>query len=145
MKAIVSLLLFTVTAGAVTTAEAAPPRTPLLAADCINTTQINDWHIIDAHTAIVRTGPKRYLVKLSVDCPQLSHPPGLIFKANQANAVVNQGRICGEVGETVGTRGRPPCPLESVSLIDKARFDQLTKDAKYYNGGNIKKAAAATH
>lgn len=145
MKAIVSILLLALTASAVTAAETAPPRTPLLAADCINTSQINDWHIVDARTAIVRTGPKRYLVTLQVDCPQLSHPPGLIFKANQSNAVVNQGRICGEVGETVRTRGRPPCPIESVSLIDKARFTQLTKDAKHYNGGDTKKAAAPTN
>jgi hypothetical protein len=47
-------------AAAQVAAQTAPSQSPLPAADCINTNQINDWHIVDAHTAIVRTGPKRY-------------------------------------------------------------------------------------
>ncbi len=106
------------------------PRVPLLATDCIATTQINEWHIVDDRTATVRTGPKHYVVKLQTSCPQLRHPPGLIFRANSANASVNSGRICGESGETVHSRGQAPCAVESVSRIDKAQFDQLNAHSK---------------
>lgn len=130
------LLALTVGAGAVQAAEAPEPRTPLHTSDCIDPSQINEWHIVDARTAIVRTGPKRYLVTLQSACPRLGmSPPGLIFRPNRSNALVNRGRICGEVGETVHSRNQPPCAIESVSKIDKARFDQLSAHAKRHGSG----------
>jgi len=116
--------------GAAQAAEPSPPRTPLPAADCIQTDRINDWHIVDARTAIVRTGPKHYLVTLQNDCPHLNHPPGLIFRSSPGG--LSQGRICGSVGETVHSRNQPACAIQSVSVIDKTRFEQLTQDAKKY-------------
>ncbi|WP_108471139.1 DUF6491 family protein [Rhodanobacter thiooxydans] len=122
--------------GAAQAAETAPVRSPLPAADCIDTTQINEWYIVDARTAIVRTGPKHYLVTLQNDCPRLgTPPPGLIFRPNPSNAIVNRGRICGEVGETVRSRYQPPCAIESVSKIDKARFRQLGEHAIRHGSG----------
>lgn len=140
MKMIAPILLFALTigasAGAVQAADTAPARSPLPAADCIDTSQINEWHIIDASTAIVRTGPKRYLVTLQNVCPRLGMAPaGLIFRPNPSNAAVNQGRICGEVGETVHSRYQPPCAIESVSKIDKARFEELSAQAKRHGSG----------
>lgn len=134
MKTFTPILLFALAlgTGAAQAAETAPPRTPLPMADCIKTTQINDWHIVDARTAIVRTGPKHYLVTLQNDCPNLSHPPGLIFRSSPG---VGEGRICGSIGETVHSRNQPACAIQSVRLIDKARFEQLTKDAKHYRAG----------
>jgi len=106
------LLALTVGAGTVQAAETPPTRTPLHTSDCIDPSQINEWHIVDARTAIVRTGPKRYLVTLQSACPRLGIPPrGLIFRPNRSNALVNQGRICGEVGETVHSRNQPPCAI----------------------------------
>jgi len=140
MKTILPTLLLVLAvgtgAGAVQAAETAPARSPLPAGDCIDTTQINEWHIVDDRTAIVRTGPKRYLVTLQSACPRLgTPPPGLIFRANPSNAIVNRGRICGEVGETVHSRYQPPCAIESVSKIDKARFDQLSAHALRHGSG----------
>jgi hypothetical protein len=137
MKTLIPLLLLTLTigAGAVQAAETPSAHTPLHTSDCIDTSQINEWHIVDARTAIVRTGPKRYLVTLQSACPKLATPPGLIFRPNRSNAVVNQGRICGEAGETVHSRNQPPCAIESVSKIDKARFDQLSASAKRHGSG----------
>ena len=138
MKTLIPILLlaFTAGAGAVQAAETPSARTPLHTSDCIDTTQINEWHIVDARTAIVRTGPKRYLVKLQNDCPRLGmSPPGLMFRPNRSNAIANQGRICGEVGETVRSRNQPPCAIESVSKIDKARFDDLSAHAKRHGSG----------
>ncbi|WP_426700322.1 DUF6491 family protein [Rhodanobacter sp. Col0626] len=136
MKTFAPILSFAlaVAASTVQAAGTPPPRTPLLSADCIKTSQINDWRIVSARTAIVRTGPKRYLVTLQNDCPQLSHPPGLIFRSSQSG--INEGRICGSIGETVRSRHQPACAIESVSLIDKARFEQLTEDAKHYRSSN---------
>lgn len=140
MKMIAPTLLLVLTmgasAGAVQASETAAARSPLLAADCIDTTQINEWHIVDARTAIVRTGPKRYLVTLQSACPRLGMAPaGLIFRPNPSNAAVNQGRICGEVGETVRSRNQPPCAIESISKIDKPRFDELSTQAKRHGSG----------
>jgi hypothetical protein len=138
MKTILSALLLALVAGtgAVQAAETAPARSPLPAGDCIDTTQINEWHIVDDRTAIVRTGPKRYLVTLQSACPRLgTPPPGLIFRANPSNTVVNRSRICGEVGETVHSRYQPPCAIQSVSKIDKARFDQLSAHALRHGSG----------
>jgi hypothetical protein len=138
MKMIAPILLLALTIGASAGAAQASDtaRSPLPAADCIDTTQINEWHIIDARTAIVRTGPKRYLVTLQSVCPRLGMAPaGLIFRPNPSNTAVNQGRICGEVGETVRSRYQPPCAIESVSKIDKARFEELSAQAKRHGSG----------
>lgn len=138
MKNALSVLLFAATliAGAAQASESAATKTPLRSSDCIDTTQINEWHIVDDSTATVRTGPKRYLVKLQNACPRLgTPPPGLVFRANESNRVVNQGRICGETGESVSSRYQPPCAIESVQMIDKARFDQLTTQAQRHGNG----------
>ena len=138
MKTILPILLLALAAGAgaAQAAETAPARSPLHTADCIDTTQINEWHVVDARTAIVRTGPKRYLVTLQNDCPRLgTPPPGLIFRANPSNAIVNRGRIGGEVGETVHSRYQPPGAIQSVSKIDKERFDRLSARAMRHGSG----------
>lgn len=136
MKAILPALLFALAIGNAHAAGPGPARSPLPANECIDTTQINEWHIVDARTAIVRTGPKHYLVTLQNDCPRLgTPPPGLIFRPNPSNAIVNRGRICGEVGETVHSRYQPPCAIASVSKIDKARFRQLSEHAARHGSG----------
>jgi hypothetical protein len=138
MKTLIPILLFALTigAGVAQAAETPTTRTPLHTSDCIDTSQINEWHIVDERTAIVRTGPKRYLVKLQSACPRLGmSPAGLIFRPNRSNAIVNQGRICGEVGETVHSRNQPPCAIESVSKIDKPRFDELSAHSTRHGSG----------
>lgn len=138
MKTLIPILLLalTVGAGAVQATETPSARTPLHTSDCIDPSQINEWHIVDAHTALVRTGPKRYLVTLQSACPRLGmSPQGLIFRPNRSNAIVNQGRICGEAGETVHSRNQPSCAIESVSKIDKMRFDELSAHAMRHGSG----------
>ena len=137
MKLILPLMMLALAAGA-GTAQAAnkAAHPPLPAGECIDTTQINEWHIVDARTAIVRTGPKRYLVELRHDCPRLGMvPAGLRFRPNRSNAINNRGRICGETGETVRSRQQPPCAIDSVSRIDKQRFDELSARAKRHGSG----------
>jgi hypothetical protein len=139
MKSVIvalSLLAFASAAGA-SAPQAAAARHPLRpVSECLRTDRINEWHIVDARTAIVRTGPDRYLVKLQSDCPRLGYPPkGLIFRSNPANQAVKPWVICGEVGETVRSRNQPPCAIQSVSKIDKAEFDRLGKHALRHGSG----------
>lgn len=146
MKTLVSILLLALAASVVQATEAPLPRSPLPAGDCIDTTQTNEWHIVDDRTAIVRTGPKRYLVTLQSACPRLgTPPPGLIFRPNQSNAHVNQGRICGEVGEMVYSRNQPPCAIQSVSKIDKPRFDDLKAHSNRHGSGADQPTAMPAH
>lgn len=139
MKTIIATLLLAVTAAA-SAAQAPTPAsvsaTPLPAADCIRTDRINDWRIVSASTAVVRTGPNNYLVTLSNQCPQLSHPPGLIFGRSNHQGV-DQGRICGSIGETVHSRGQPPCAIKSVQMIDKTRYQQLSDEATRYRKSGV--------
>jgi len=144
MKTIIpALLVALLPALPVHATENPPPRKPLPSSQCIDTSQINEWHIVDARRAIVRTGPKHYLVTLENRCPHLNHPPGLIFRTSPARAGIDQGRICGAIGETVHSTNQPPCAVESVSRIDKAHFRQLTTEAARYRQGDA--AGAPSH
>ena len=97
-------------------------QAPLPISECIDTNRINEWHIVDKRHAIVRTGPKRYLVTLKSDCPKLNQPPGLVFSTGPSLQGVTHPRICGAIGETVQSTSQPPCAIESVTIIDKQRF-----------------------
>jgi hypothetical protein len=107
--------------------------------ECLRPDRINEWYVVDKRTVIARTGPDRYLVKLSADCPRLGIGQQLLFRANDSNRAAGMGAICGEVGETVVSRDQPPCAIQSVSKIDKARFEELEKHATQHgfisNGG----------
>lgn len=113
------------------------PRTPLRPiSECLRIDQINEWHIVDVRTLTVRTGPRRYLVKLTADCPRLGYRPGLFFRSSPSNQAVAPERICGEVGEAVFVpREQPPCAIQSVSLIDKNAFDAYTARASRHGNG----------
>ena len=138
MRTIVTAVLLALSIGSVSIGSVASakdvdgaiPHAQLRAADCIDTANINDWKIVDTRTAIVRTGPKRYLIKLQTSCPQLSHPPGLMFRT-ATTAGPTAGRICGGLGETVRSRGQPACAIQTVSMIDKAQYDQLSAEAEH--------------
>lgn len=137
MKRLPSLLLLAAASCTTAFAGNAPPaHKPLPYAQCIQIDKINEWHIVDARTALVRTGPYRYLVHLQADCPRLGVGlPGFRLRASEANKAVGGGRICGEVGETASARDQPPCAIASVSLVDQAKFDQLREHALHHGIG----------
>lgn len=140
MKTMTSTLLvlaLAVGAGQAAAADTMPAHTPLRpVSECIRPDRINSWHIVDNRTAIVGTGPQYYQVTLQSDCPRLGiGPAGLIFRANESNKAVAQSQICGETGETVRSRDQPPCAIQSVSKIDKATFDALSKKATRHGSG----------
>lgn len=141
MKTIACLLALSVASAALgatgapaSQADGFKPITPV--GDCMKINQINEWHIVDARTAIVRTGPKRYRIGLQNDCPRLAMPPtGLVFRASASNQAVGENRICGDLGETVRSQQQPPCAIQSATLIDKAEFDRLAKQSKRSGSG----------
>ncbi|MBU6249050.1 MAG: hypothetical protein KGN77_14970 [Xanthomonadaceae bacterium] len=111
--------------------QAGPVYTPIRpVGNCLNINQINDWHIVDDHTATVRAGRMHYVVTLQASCPLLGQsPPGLLFRPNPSNLAVGVHRICGEEGETVSVNRQPPCAIQSVRIVDKAEFDRLSATA----------------
>ena len=108
----------------------APERQPLRpVSECLRPDRINEWYVVDKRTVIARTGPDRYLVKLTADCPRLGIGQQLRFNPNESNRAAGMGAICGEVGEEVVSRDQPPCAIQSVGKIDKAKFEDLEKHA----------------
>ena len=137
MKTVMSAVLaFTFAATAANAfAQSAPASNSLPYKDCIRLDQINEWHVVDPQTVIVRTGPyQRYLVKLKASCDKLGiGNPGMEFVPSQADRVAAPLRICGGVGEKVRARSQPGCAIDSVSLIDEAAFKDYRTRAKYHS------------
>lgn len=130
MKSLPFLCLSSAVACTAAFAATPPPRTSLPYAQCIQTNKINEWYIVNARTALVRTGPYRYIVRTPHDCPRLGiGVPGFLLHASPSNQAVGGGRICGEVGETVAARDQPPCAIASVTVTDPASFERLRKHA----------------
>ena len=137
MKAVISVVLaLTLAASAgVAVAQSTPEGNSLQYKDCIRLDQINEWHVVDPKTAIVRTGPyQRYLVKLKASCDKLGiGNPGMQFIPSEADKAITPVRICGGVGEKVRSRDQPGCAIDSVSLIDEAAFDEYRAKAKHHS------------
>ena len=137
MKAFSPLLLLILVAGSVHATDVPSKRKPITpVSNCIRIDRINEWHIVDARTATVRTGPRRYRVDLQSACPRLGQgPAGLVFGMNRSHQALGDSSICGEVGETVRSAHQPPCAIASVKMIDKAEFDRLSAHALRHGSG----------
>lgn len=107
-------------------------RTPIRpVSDCLRLDQINEWHIVDTRTAIVRAGPHRFRVGLASACPRLGlAPAGLMFRPNPSTRAIGGNTICGEVGETVRSRNQPPCAIKTMTPIGQGEFDRLAAQSK---------------
>lgn len=137
MKRLPSLLFLAAASCATAFAgDLSPTRKPLPYAQCIQTDKINEWYVVDKRTALVRTGPYRYVVHLQADCPRLGiGVPGFLLRANESNKAAGNGRICGETGETVSARDQPPCAISSLTTLDKAGFDRMRQHAARHGSG----------
>jgi hypothetical protein len=134
MRPVISAVLFfaiAANAGAGWAQSSVPARTPLPNNDCLRISQINEWHVIDARTAIVQAGPyNRYLVKLQADCQKLGiGNPGLRFIGSRSDRATQPDRICGSAGEKVSARYQPGCAIQSLTKIDQATFNDLRTKA----------------
>lgn len=137
MKTVISAVLaFTLAATVLSAfAQSTPARNSLPYKDCIRLDQINEWHVVDPQTVIVRTGPyQRYLVKLKASCDKLGiGNPGVQFVPSEADKASAPLRICGGVGEKVRSKIQPPCAIDSVSLIDQAAFNDYRAKALHHS------------
>ncbi|GLQ45317.1 hypothetical protein GCM10007862_03680 [Dyella lipolytica] len=136
MKPVISVLLtltVAISAGSLL-AQSAPARSTLAYGDCIRIDQINEWHVVDSRTAIVRTGPyQRYLLTLQADCQKLGiGNPGLVLVPSRSDKATGS-RMCGGVGEKVRARNQPDCAIQSIRLIGEDQFNSYRAKAQYHS------------
>lgn len=136
-----------VLASGVTTAAGPERKAPIRpVGDCMVARQVRDWGVVDNRRLVVRTlGDRYYDVELSHSCRDLSRRPLLSFRDGLRplplgsgrgfrpgvgrNPVLDDGRICGDLGESVIPHGgvwsgtEIPCRIASVRRIDKRAFD----------------------
>lgn len=121
-----------------------PPIRPL--GDCMVARQVRDWGVVDSRRLVVRTlGNRYYDVELGHSCRDLRRRPLLSFRDGPqplplgsgrgyrrglgANPVLDDGRICGDLGESVIPHGgvwtgsERPCRIASVRRIDRRAFE----------------------
>lgn len=121
-----------------------PPIRPL--GDCMVARQVLDWGVVDTRRLVVRTlGNRYYDVELSHSCRALARRPLLSFRDGPqplplgsgrgfrhglgGNPALDDGRICGDLGESVIPHGgvwtgsEIPCRIAGVRRIDKRAFD----------------------
>ena len=138
MKTSILAAIALVLASGVTTAagpERRPPIRPV--GDCMVARQVRDWGVVDNRRLVVRTlGERYYDVELSHACPELVWRSRLSFidgsrniSGGGWNPVLDDGRICGDLGESVVPHGgfwndmELACRIQSVRRIDKRAFD----------------------
>lgn len=96
---------------------------------CMDPTRIDQWRVIDNHTLIVRNGPRHYLITTRGACPKLGrYGASIRFHLSRSASITGQ-RICGDIGEMVSSRAQPPCAIDRVKPISKARFKALDQQA----------------
>lgn len=137
MQNVPGSILFLLASGSALGAQPAPPRRPIKPPfDCIQIPQINAWHIVDDRTLTVGNGPRLFRVDLPSRCPQLGYgSPSLRFRANPSNRAIGNAVICGEVGESVSGEQPPPCPIQSVTRIDKPAYRRLNLKSRQGGSG----------
>jgi hypothetical protein len=116
------------TPGAATLTPHAPIR-PLGA--CMRAGTPRDWGVVDAKRVVVHTRDGRYYdIGLSNTCPEMARRPWLTVTEGWGRAP-RDGRICGDIGETVVPHGggythvRMPCQVNGIRRIDKATYEAV--------------------
>jgi len=135
--------------GAAAGPQAAPPAgsAPLRPiGECMIARQVRDWGVVDAQRVVVRTlGERYYDVTLRHQCRAMLRRPLLSFSDSLRplplgsgrgfrhgvgqDPVVTDGRICGDMGDSVIAHGGTwtgseiPCRIDSVRRIDRQAFE----------------------
>jgi len=144
LLAVVSLSL---AAGISSAAGPDPQHAPLRPlGECMVARHVRDWGVVDPRRLVVRTlGERYYDVRLRHDCRALDRRPLLSFSDHLRplplgsgrgfrrgigeDPVTADGRICGDMGESVIPHGgvwngtEIPCRIDSVRRIDRQAFD----------------------
>jgi len=105
----------------------APARNELPYADCLRTSEINRWGVVDGSTFVAANGPNYYRIKTTVDCPRADLGGGIRFRLSNSDRAVTgpDMRMCGGLNEQIVRRDDPPCQILSIEKIDKNAFDRL--------------------
>lgn len=121
-----------------------PPLRPI--GECMVSRHVRDWGVVDQRRLVVRTlGERYYDVRLRHDCRDLLRRPLLSFRDGLQplplgsgrgyrhgvgdDPVTTDGRICGDLGDSVVPHGGAwngteiPCRIESVRRIERQAFD----------------------
>ena len=147
MRSSVLAALALVLASGVTTAAGPVRKAPIRPlGDCMVARQVRDWGVVDNRRLVVRTlGNRYYDVELTHTCRDLGRRPLLSFREGPMpiplgsglgfrrgvgrDMVLDDGRICGDMGESVIPHGglwngtEIPCRIGSVRRIDQRAFD----------------------
>ena len=102
--------------------------------ECMRAGHARDWGVVDAQRVVVRTWDNRYYdISLKDNCPAMAKKAYLALSEGR---MIRDGRICGEIGESVLPHGgRPnrlndrPCRIDSLRRMDKAEFDTFFEPA----------------
>ena len=158
MKTSILAAIALVLASGVTTAAGPVRKAPIRPiGDCMVARQVRDWGVVDNRRLVVRTlGERYYDIELSHACRDLGRRPLLSFRDGPtpvplgsgrgfrrgvgSNPALDDGRVCGDLGESVIPHGgvwsgtEIPCRIASVRRIDKRAFDGVfgrsSKDAR---------------
>jgi hypothetical protein len=103
--------------------------------ECWQVDRINEWNVVNGTPVTVRNGANYFLVKTKVACPRMTLGGGLHFRTSQSDRAVGKMRICGGISEEIVRRDDPPCAIRSVSTIDNATFERLSKKSKQRRSG----------
>lgn len=149
LLAVLSLSGFSLASVAGASDPAAPdprhaPLRPL--GECMVARHVRDWGVVDARRVVVRTlGERYYDVRLRHDCRAMARRPLLSFSDSLRplplgsgrgyrrdlgrDRVASDGRICGDMGESVIPHGgfwtgtEIPCRIDSVRRIERQAFE----------------------
>lgn len=146
--ATVSLLSACVSSAPAPEPVAAAPvaQPPLRSGDCMVARDVRDWGVVDARRVVVRTlGERYYDVTLQDRCTAMAKRPLLSFsdvprpvplgsgsgydRNVGVDPVSADGRICGDLGETVIPHGGTwtgtdlPCRVAGVRRISRETFE----------------------
>lgn len=116
--------------------------------ECLVARQVLDWGVVDDRRLVVKSlGSRYYDIQLSHSCRDLNRRPYLVFRDGLqatrlgsgrgfrrgvgSDPVTNDGRICGDLGDSVipvsGVRDglEIPCRIGSIRRIDKNTFESV--------------------
>ncbi|SEM19844.1 hypothetical protein SAMN02800694_0146 [Luteibacter sp. UNCMF331Sha3.1] len=104
-----------------------PTRKELPYGDCLRTSEINRWGVVDGSTFVAANGPNYFRIKTTVDCPRADLGGGIRFRLSNSDRAVTgpDMRMCGGLNEQIVRRDDPPCQILSIEKIDKSAFDKL--------------------
>lgn len=114
--------------------------------ECLIARHVRDWGVVNERRVVVRSlGNRYYDIQLSHRCPAMARRPLLSFRDGMqplplgsargfqygvgADPVTTDGRICGDLGDSVVPHGgfwtgdEIPCDIANVRRIDEQAFE----------------------